>query len=411
MGRLVKHLDGEHEQKDHGVWAGKTRDEVAAMLSGYPQIDLSEVDLYDTFYNMSVKEYIEEYMEDEFAEAVEFARSEWQDQNPDAVIGKAEWELEGMAKDALEETAQEILDERRNEIEYSLIEEATELYSVSGTGPNGEEWETEVSSVSVWGGEVRVDGRFTVDGEYAGQFERTISEGEAYRALLTIDDDYSGMGIASQFNHHEEMAYLKSGIPQVRISAEDLSEGDPDKPPGTYVWGSQGYDWARGAPSSVKNAVTAYIDNNPEFRGLPRSVAATVQDVADRFSLSEDSEDYPTPRELTQLGRIPGDDWWAGKSIMAHGGVSFDEAQTGQHRGPGWTAIKRLDRPEGLRVSLGEIRSKKARDESSKAVEQHVAAWRQSNPQLDFGDEFITVNGQPVPVAPTDAQILQMIGL
>jgi hypothetical protein len=96
---------------------------------------------------------------------------------------------------------------------------------------------------------------------------------------------------------------------------------------------------------------------------------------------------------------------------MAHGGASIDEAKTGGRSGPMWNAVKRLDDPDGLRVSLGEIRSQQARAATVRAVDQHVEAWRATNPQLDFGTDFIMVNGQPVPIAPTNAQILQVLGL
>jgi hypothetical protein len=287
----------------------------------------------------------------------------------------------------------------------------SEVYGVSGTGPNGEEWYSDVEDVYFTYDGIKVTGSFYVDGSYAGNFERELTEDNAYRALLVIEDEYAGLGIASAFNHQEEMAYLKSGLETVSITAVDLSNGDFAKPPGSYVWASQGYDF-KSKPGQVIIGLKNYITSNPEYNALPAAIRATIDDVADRFGrLSLTDEDYPTPRELSQLGRLPGEDWWAGKSIMAHSGASIDEARTGRHSGPMWNAVKRLDDPDGLRVSLGEIRSQQARAGTARAVDQHITAWRASNPQLDLGVEFIMVGGQPVPIAPTDAQILQVLGL
>jgi hypothetical protein len=406
--RLSKHYEGDHDQKDHGNWAGLGRDELAAMLAGYPSIDLSRIDEYDEYESMSVRDYINDYMDSALDEQVEYYLNEWRDENPDAVIEPDEEHFREMAYESLEDIAEERLSEAKEEIYALLLEEASDVYGVSGTGPNGEEWESSVESVYVTMDGVSVEGRFYVDGAYAGNFERQISPDNAYRALLVIEDKYSGLGIASAFNHQEEMAYLKSGIKNVTISAMDLSNGDFNKPPGTYVWASQGYDWQGGyVPGNVLRAMERFA-SGPEFQAMPDALQRTVTDAITRAGLR--TGDVPTPREISQLGRLPGSDWWAGKSIMAHSGATIDEARTGYEEGPGWSAVKNLADRSGLRVSLGEIRSQQARRDTFRAIDQHVAAWRQSNPQLDLGVEFIMVNGQPVPIEPSDGQVLRLMG-
>lgn len=413
-GRLAKHLEGEHDQKDHGKWAGKTRAEISEMLSGYPSMDLSELSTYSTLEDMSASDYIDEWMSDSLQSEIDYYRTQWyEDNDPDdeGVFGPDEDMIRQMAYESLEETASEQLEQRKEEIRLSLIEEAREVYGVSGTGPNGEDWYSDVEDMYFTYDGVKVIGSFYVDGDYAGNFERELTEDNAYRAILVINDEYAGLGIAGAFNHQEEMAYLKSGLDTVTITAADLSNGDFNKPPGTYVWASQGYDFAS-KPGQVITALKRYITGNPEYNALPPRIRATIDDVADRFErLASNDEDYPTPRELSQLGRLPGEEWWAGKSIMAHAGASLEQARTDRHSGPMWNAVKRLSESEGLRVSLGEIRSQQARAETLSAIDQHVAAWRRANPQLDFGTEFIMVNGQPVPIEPSDAQVLSMMGM
>jgi hypothetical protein len=409
-GRLAKHLEGEHDQKDHGKWAGKTHSEIREMLAGYPEMDLSDLSTLESLEGMSTNDYIDEWMEGAFNEQVEYYLNEWRDENPDAVFEPDEDEFRQMAYEALEDMADSEMEERKTEIVASIQEEVSSVYEVSGIGPNGEEWYSSADYVSVYGDAIRVEGTFYVEGEEAGRFQRDLTEDNAYRALLEIDDQFAGLGIAGAFNHQEEMAYLKSGLRTVTITAADLSYGSFDKPPGTYVWASQGYDWQEGrVPSNVLAAMRVYTTSNPEFAELPTAIQDTITSAIERARQGD--ADVPTPREISQLGRLPGQDWWPGKSIMAHSGAPLEQAKTGNHSGPMWSAVKRLQNPEGLRVSIGEVRSQQARAETVRAIEQHVTAWRRMNPQLDFGVEFIMVNGQPVPIEPSDGQVLRMMGM
>lgn len=405
---------GKPKKDLRGPFADKTQGEISEMLRGYPAIDFDSVERYIELDQYDPDDYMFEYMQQEVSDRIDELRQEWYAESPEREFLEISLDtqaaIEESARDELREEARNRLQDERREAEEMVRQSVDEVYSVSGTGKDGREWETAGIVTSVFGdGDIHVEGEFYVEGEYAGKFRREITGGSVYRALLQVGDEYAGLGIASAFNHQEEMAYMKSGIPRVRLSAMDLSNGDPNKPPGTYVWGSQGYDFDYGAPSSVKNAVQNYIDNNPEFRQMPPILRDTVTDVAVRLAgLQPTDPDYPTPREITQLGRLPGESWWAGKSIMAHSGASFEQAQTGRHEGPAWDAVKQLDDPAGLRVSLGEIRSEEARE---RAVRQHVAAWRATNPQLPFEDDFVMVDGNPVPIVPTDAMILEALGL
>lgn len=357
--------------------------------------------------------YIDMYMADELQEARDYLQADWEQNNPDDVSmsDSEEQALELIAYEEILFEARQSLDDNL-QTQYEILQQnVAQAYLVEGVGKDGSEWSTDINGVSIYDGEVQIEGSFYVNGEYAGRFERTISEFEAYRALLVIEDDFAGAGIAKQFNAHEEAVYENSGIPQVRISAHDLSYGDFDKPPGTYVWATQGYDWGD-TPFDVKGAVGFYTTTE-EYRNLPAPLRRTVDSVKERFDRLEITDpNYPTPREVSQLGRLPDSEWWAGKAVMAHGGAGEETARQGGSYGPRWSAVKRLG--EAARVSEGERESQQARDDfATRGAAERSAAltqFRRMNPQLDLGQEFRIIDGVPVPILPSDAQIEQILG-
>lgn len=364
---------------------------------------LEEMDLDPDLFT-----YIDMYMADELQEARDYLQADWEQDNPDDVSMP---DFEEQAYEEILFEARQSLDDNLQTQQELLMQNVAQAYLVEGVGKDGSEWSTDINGVSVYDGDVQIAGSFYVDGEYAGRFERTISEFEAYRALLVIEDDFAGAGIAKQFNAHEEAVYANSGIPQVRITAADLSYGDFDKPPGTYVWATQGYDWGD-TPFNVKNAVQRYTTTD-EYKSLPAPLRRTVDSVKERFdSLAITDPNYPTPREVSQLGRLPDSEWWAGKAVMAHDGAGEETARQGGSYGPRWSAVKRLG--EAARVSEGERESQQARDDfATRGAAERSAAltqFRRMNPQLDLGQEFRIIDGVPVPILPTDAQIEQILG-
>lgn len=370
--------------------------------------DMDLIRKIDSLENMDLDEYIDVYLADELQEMVDEVESAYEEMNPgDPDPPDFSYEV----RDTMRENAFDIYNAQQ-EAEEMLQENFSQAYTIEGVGKNGEQWYSQVDGVSVYGGSVEIEGSFFVEGEYAGRFGRVVDENEAYRARLVIDDEFAGLGIAKQFNAHEEAVYKNSGIPQVRISAYDLSYGDFNKPPGTYVWATQGYDW-NDEPDNVKNAVERYVTTD-EFRNLPAPLRRTVDSVIERFDTLDMSDpNYPTPREVSQLGRLPDSDWWAGKAVMAHGGASEETARQGGKNGPPWDAVKRLG--QATRVSEGERRSQQARDNIASGGAEEISAaltqFRRMNPQLDLGQEFRIIDGIPVPILPSNAKIEQLLGI
>jgi hypothetical protein len=320
-GRLAKHLEGEHDQKDHGKWAGKTHSEIREMLAGYPEMDLSDLSTLESLEGMSTNDYIDEWMEGAFNEQVEYYLNEWRDENPDAVFEPDEDEFRQMAYESLEDMADSEMEERKTEIVASIQEEVSSVYEVSGIGPNGEEWYSSVDYVSVYGDAIRVEGTFYVEGEEAGRFQRDLTEDNAYRALLEIDDQFAGLGIAGAFNHQEEMAYLKSGLRTVTITAADLSIRVVRQAAGYVRVGFARVRLARREGAVERPCGDARVhDVGPRVRELPTAIQDTITSAIERARQGD--ADVPTPREISQLGRLPGQDWWPGKSIMAHSGAT-----------------------------------------------------------------------------------------
>lgn len=389
-----------------GVSAGPS---VTASQRAFP-VDFSNVELLSSIEYMDLDDFIDQYMQDELQEAIYYLESDYEDENPNAAIYP---DFSDEARQGLYEFAESQHEKQMEELQQVLLEQSSELYSIDGRGKNGEYWETDVEYVSVEDDTLEISGRFYVDGELAGQFERRISEFDAYRALLRIDEEYSGLGIASEFNKYEESMYREGGIPQVRISAADLSYGNFDQAPGTYVWASQGYDWSD-TPFAVRNAVESYVGSNPEYQELPAPLRGTVDSVLSRMqTLDTNDENYPTPREISQLGRLPDSDWWAGKSIMAHSGAEITNARSGSFPGPRWNAVKRLNEP--LRTTEAGNVAERVRQEFAEfgAAERaaSIAQFRQMNPQLGFDPNFITINGMAIPLDLTDAQIERKLGI
>jgi len=413
----VEKYDPNQPRDETGKWTATGGSGVSAAPSvGFGSapfgsvINFSEVEELSNLEDMYVSDYIENYLEDALYEEIAHLESLWEEENPDEAMLP---DFRDEALQSLYDMAEGIMDDRKLEIQQSLYEQASDLYSIDGQTKNGEYWETSVESVFASGGELNVEGSFFVDGAYVGRFERTISEFDAYRALLVIDEEYSGVGISAAFNKHEEEMYRAAGIPKVRISAADLSNGNFNQAPGTYAWASQGYDWAD-TPFYVRSAVQNYVESNPEYRELPAALRETVDSVAFRIqNLSVANVDFPTPREISQLGRLPDSDWWAGKSIMAHNGAELAKARSGSYPGPRWSAVKELNEP--LRTTeAGNIAERVRQEFAEFGAAQRVAAiaqFRQMNPQLGFDPNFITINGMAIPLELTDAQIERKLGI
>lgn len=156
---------------------------------------------------------------------------------------------------------------------------------------------------------------------------------------LSLNRNQQGQGFSQAFNEENAFpAYRKFGVKTVSV----LANGDV----GGYTWARAGYDWkpddidafleiqkrinaaAQGA-KAMPNKKPSRIDQIPAERReeqialaqkLFADVGNTVSDSTNPDTeLPDIIEIWPTPFELSQLGRWPGagkDDWWIGKVIM-----------------------------------------------------------------------------------------------
>jgi GNAT superfamily N-acetyltransferase len=186
-------------------------------------------------------------------------------------------------------------------------------------------------------GTVKVAGSvFDDTGDEVGLFTRLIrrrknGELEAEHVSLQLDQDVQGQGFAHAFNRELFDWYRENEIKRVVLLA-DIDVGG-------YAWARAGYDWkpddvdglleiqyriheARLTDSEILNRVPPERREEQRLlaRELFRDLDGTVtEDTDPDDELPDIIEMWPTPYELSQLGRWPGagrDDWWIGKSIM-----------------------------------------------------------------------------------------------
>lgn len=165
------------------------------------------------------------------------------------------------------------------------------------------------------------------DGHRVGTFTRTIArptDGEPYavHGSLYLSPKVHGQGFGEEFNANAIKWYRDNGVKSVHLFAADDVGG--------YAWARAGYDWGnKSAPEGVLKRLRAASE--PSDMGVSvngnsipgdrlEAQRQLARDLLDRFKTAEfGSVGYPTPYEVSQLGRWPGagkDDMWIGKAIM-----------------------------------------------------------------------------------------------
>lgn len=199
---------------------------------------------------------------------------------------------------------------------------AQEIYG--GTFGNG--FSTRVSKVTARRGETIVEGFVfaDVDGKAkrVGKFVRGFQRQDDGRVFVTheeieVDRTYQGSGFAVAFNAQAEEWYRANGVDRIRLRA--------NKDVGAYAWARAGYDFDS-ADSARKvldrvGRVMRLIDADSR---IPEERKAEQADLARRFLERADGrqfgdEGFPTPYEVSQLGRWDGagrDDFWLGKAAL-----------------------------------------------------------------------------------------------
>lgn len=152
----------------------------------------------------------------------------------------------------------------------------------------------------------------------------------AVHKVLTLKTNHQGQGFAKAFNAHNFDWYREHGIGLVHLNA-DIDVGG-------YAWAREGYDWERHRDAQKIAARISQVHRNsiglpwpgepedrPQWERIPADrlheqltlTIALRERLMERAGFGQD--DFPTPYEVSELGRWPGagrDDWWIGKVIM-----------------------------------------------------------------------------------------------
>lgn len=396
MTTLVKHLDGKHDQSDHGLWAkGIASADVPfqrkqdAIKNATP-LDLNALRAGGArVANMDDSELAQRVMTQEYdlyrTRKMDRLRSKWEAQNPgeEWSIGKVEADLPRLAVEVMVDDG--VIQAKRDELAAADPRGAlTAAFTHTFTLKDGRTLNVVADDASGFGGNWSVSGRHVVDGQSVGNWQRSIrvdNEGEesVYNASQTIRPEFQGFGIANTFNDAMESIYIASGIKKVTVTAADLRNNrDKDARAGAFVWAMQGFDWSSRASSFGPHSALRQYVTTPEFRALPRPIQDSIESVDSRLtSMAFSDPNFPTPREISTLGMLPGEKWWPGKAIMNHNGRTHAGHQRAQTTGgaPGWSGVKVLSEA-GQRVTEGQVISYQARQQVQNDPEMMAAVQR-----------------------------------
>jgi hypothetical protein len=218
--------------------------------------------------------------------------------------------------------------------EDEALDAFNDVYSIetSGTNAAGDTVVLRSSVSSVWSGSdtIEVTGRIEDSygdevGEFIRHFQREPdgSVSVSHELLRLWDDNVKGTGFATEFNARAEDYYVSHGIKKIKVHAA-LEQGG-------YTWAAAGFDFDPSYVDTNRAEMVKVMSRSPQ--------KASFEPIIDRMTrLGRDDPDYPTPFEISQLGRIPGASTWPGKEALL---------------GSNWYGVKEL-RPEGRRRSATE---------------------------------------------------------
>ncbi len=151
------------------------------------------------------------------------------------------------------------------------------------------------------------------DGNVVGSAQRVFYRDEngdlvAYHALLMLDPSVQGRGFATEFNGHMEEWYREQGVSRIQLDANiDV---------GGYSWAAHGYDFE--SPSGARRIERRLRSTADTYRANGNTTQADAAEaILGRMQTAEfGSPDYPTPYEISQVGRTDGADTWLGRDTM-----------------------------------------------------------------------------------------------
>ncbi len=151
------------------------------------------------------------------------------------------------------------------------------------------------------------------DGEQVGVAERALYRDEngdlvANHMLLQLDPSVQGRGFAREFNGALTEWYRENGVSRIQLDANiDV---------GGMAWAVHGYDFE--SPSSARRierrlqirADSYRYDGQTDQADAAQAILQRMRD--EPFG----SPGYPTPYEISQVGRTPGATTWLGRDTM-----------------------------------------------------------------------------------------------
>ncbi|MET9642576.1 hypothetical protein [Streptomyces syringium] len=174
---------------------------------------------------------------------------------------------------------------------------------------------------------IKVDGVFPMDnqlgwsaqivdqaGNPVGRMDRDFIRKEdgtlaVKHNIMKIDDPaYRGKGVGSAISRDLENWYRKSGVSEIQLTAA--------KENGAYTWARRDYDWVQEkSAKKIFNRINVKM-KDPEWDLSPEELAA-AQDIVNRARNNPfGSPDYPTPREIANIGRGSGRENPFGKRVL-----------------------------------------------------------------------------------------------
>jgi hypothetical protein len=146
------------------------------------------------------------------------------------------------------------------------------------------------------------------DGNEVGSASRAVYRDEngnlaAVHEELVLDPEVRGNGFAAEFNRNLTDWYRSQGVERIELTANiDV---------GGYAWASHGYDFAdEDSAQRIANRLMEHIDS------APPEVQKQARELLKRFDRPFGSEGFPTPFEISRLGRDPGAASWLGKDVL-----------------------------------------------------------------------------------------------
>jgi hypothetical protein len=172
-----------------------------------------------------------------------------------------------------------------------------------------------------------VQGKITdPQGRHVGSFHRRYTQGTsgivAHHEFLQITGQAQGSGFSNAWNGHLIQWYRRHGVKEVRVHA-DIDVGG-------YAWARLGYDFAeRRTANEILDRLQVFVeriesqgDAGRRFPGSP-DPAGQLRDARALLARARrhpfGHAQYPTPYEISQLGRWEGAgrmDPWLGKLVL-----------------------------------------------------------------------------------------------